>query len=232
MWFVEENANKVGRITAAGQLQEIALPPTSSSVEGPVQDLDVAPDGSVWVITEHGENLVRLSSTGQLISNWTFPNYDGCVGDTCPYGGDVRVGTGRRRVGHDELRQLLHRQGHPDRPARRPPTTRPSAPTSWVRPPTARMWCQNGNASAQDVVTHVGRRRRQRHQLPAAERRDVPQRPGRRPGRLDLVHPQQQRQHLHQPQQRLGRLPRRGERRARGSGHRIALRAAGPGPRA
>ena len=26
MWFVEENANKVGRITTAGQLQEIPAP--------------------------------------------------------------------------------------------------------------------------------------------------------------------------------------------------------------
>jgi virginiamycin B lyase len=92
MWFLMSDANKVGRITTAGQIQEFALPPTDSSVEGPANGLDVGPDGVVWVTTEHGANVVRMSPAGQVLNNFQFPPDDDPCVYTCPYAGEVRVG--------------------------------------------------------------------------------------------------------------------------------------------
>ena len=155
MWFLEEDANKVGRITTAGQVQEFALPPTDSSVEGPAQGMDVGPDGSVWVTTEHGENLTRLSATGALLNNWTFPNYDGCVGDSCPYGGQVRVDpTGTAWVTMNYGSSFIA------------VVTPTGGPIAYNNSPECddvlgeaadgSMWCQNGSAQAQDTITRVG----------------------------------------------------------------------------
>ena len=109
----------------------------------------------MWVITEHGENLVRLSSTGQLLSNWTFPNYDGCVGDSCPYGGAVRVAPDNTawvtmNYGSSFIVKVT--------PAGQITASDNSPECADVLGEAAdgSMWCQNGNASAQDVVTHVG----------------------------------------------------------------------------
>lgn len=153
MWFLMSNANKVGRITTSGQIQEFALPPTDSSVEGPAKGIDVGPDGAVWVTTEHGSNLTRLSSAGQVLNNWTFPNYDGCV-STCPYGGEVRVdpsGTAWVTMNYGSsfvvkvtaTGQLTASDNSPE------------CADVLGEAADGTMWCQNGSASAQDVVTRV-----------------------------------------------------------------------------
>ncbi|GAA5113248.1 hypothetical protein GCM10023339_17300 [Alloalcanivorax gelatiniphagus] len=147
------DANKVGRITTSGQIQEFALPPTDSSVEGPAKGMDVGPDGSVWVTTEHGSNLTRLSSSGQVLNNWTFPNYDGCV-STCPYGGEVRVDPGgtawvTMNYGSSFIVKVT--------PGGQLTASNNSPECDDVLGEAAdgSMWCQNGSASAQDVITRV-----------------------------------------------------------------------------
>ncbi|SEC21337.1 virginiamycin B lyase [Nocardioides exalbidus] len=153
MWFLERGANKVGRITTSGAIQEFALPPTDSSVDNPAQSLDVGPDGSVWVITEHGENVVRLSSAGQLLTSWTFPNYDGCI-NTCPYGGEVRIDpSGKAWVtmnyGSSFISTIV--------PAGQPIAYENSPECADVLGEAAdgAMWCQGGSAEGQDTITRV-----------------------------------------------------------------------------
>lgn len=154
MWFLMGDANKVGRITTSGAIQEFALPATDSSVDGPAKGLDVGPDGSVWVTTEHGSNLTRLSSSGQLLNNWTFPNYDGCV-STCPYGGEVRVDpSGTAWVTMNYGSSFI---------VKVTPTgsltasnNSPECDDVLGEAADGLMWCQNGNPSAQDVITRVG----------------------------------------------------------------------------
>ena len=154
MWFLEEDANQVGRITATGQLQEFPLPPTDSSVEGPAKGMDVGPDGSVWVTTEHGENLTRLSSAGQVLNNWTFPNYDGCVGDSCPYGGEVRVAP-------DNTAWVTMNYGSSFVVKVTPggqltaSDNSPECDDVLGEAADGTMWCQNGSAQAQDTITRV-----------------------------------------------------------------------------
>jgi len=53
VWFVEQTANKIGRITAAGVITEYAvLSPTSDLLS-----IVVAPDGAVW-FTELAANKI------------------------------------------------------------------------------------------------------------------------------------------------------------------------------
>lgn len=155
MWFVMSDANKVGRVTANGQLQEFALPPTDSSVDGPVQDLDVSPDGSVWVATEHGSNLVRLSASGDLLANWVFPNYDGCAGDTCPYADAVRVGPDgvawvTMNFGSSFIVKVTPGGQLID------PANAPACDDVLGEALDGTMWCQSGTASGQDTIVKVG----------------------------------------------------------------------------
>lgn len=84
MWFVEEDANKVGRVTPTGQIEEFNLPATTTgSIDGSVMDLDVAPNGTVWVTYDYGRKAVSIdpaSGNGQVYGLGAYP-----------YGGAVRV---------------------------------------------------------------------------------------------------------------------------------------------
>lgn len=154
MWFLMSNANKVGRITTSGQIQEFALPPTDSSVEGPAKGLDVGPDGSVWVTTDHGARLAHLSSAGQVLNEWLFPNYDGCAGDSCPYGGEVRVdpsGTAWVTMNYGSsfvvkvtpTGQLTASDNSPE------------CDDVLGEAADGSMWCQSGNAQSQGTIVKV-----------------------------------------------------------------------------
>lgn len=81
MWFVEKEANKIGRITPSGQITE--FPTRFSGDYSQTMDLDVAPDGRVWVTNDSGREISVYSSTGQLLDHGSLGDY--------PYGGDVRV---------------------------------------------------------------------------------------------------------------------------------------------
>ncbi len=84
MWFVEEDKNKVGRITTSGVITEYNLPATTTG-DGSVKDLDVDGAGNVWVVWDTGWHLTRFhpSNPGGAMS-WSLGAY--------PYGEEVRVG--------------------------------------------------------------------------------------------------------------------------------------------
>ncbi|TYL45670.1 hypothetical protein FXB39_17010 [Nocardioides sp. BGMRC 2183] len=83
MWFVEEDANKVARITTRGVITEYVLPETTTG-EGVVYDLDVDAAGRVWVVWDTGWKVSRFDPAApQNGYTWEF-DY--------PYGEEVRVG--------------------------------------------------------------------------------------------------------------------------------------------
>lgn len=84
MWFVERNANKVGRITTAGQISEYTLPAQTVD-DSQVEDLDIAADGTVWVVFDEGWQAVALNPNGSVKSG---PYHDP---EDNPDGGEVRV---------------------------------------------------------------------------------------------------------------------------------------------
>ena len=81
MWFVERDTNKVGRITPAGQITEHSLP-GSVSDNGDVKDLDVAPDGSLWVLYDQGSTLLHVEHPNDWptsATGYTMPEFGEAV---------------------------------------------------------------------------------------------------------------------------------------------------------
>ena len=83
MWFVEEDTNKIGRITPQGAITEFNLGETTTG-EGRVIDIDAAPDGSIWVVYDSGWKAARLDPATGNANVTQLGAY--------PYGGAVRVG--------------------------------------------------------------------------------------------------------------------------------------------
>lgn len=84
MWFVEEKANKVGRITPAGVISEFALPATTTGVTEGAYDLTVAPDGTIWVVFDFGRKIVQLDLGTGVGTVYSLGPY--------PYGEEVEIG--------------------------------------------------------------------------------------------------------------------------------------------
>ncbi|MBS2939820.1 hypothetical protein KDN32_18930 [Nocardioides sp. J2M5] len=83
MWFVEEDTNKIGRITPGGQITEYGLGAQTTD-DSRVMDLDVAPDGKVWVVYDSGWKAASIDPTTGNATGYGLGAY--------PYGGAVRVG--------------------------------------------------------------------------------------------------------------------------------------------
>ncbi|RYB93746.1 hypothetical protein EUA93_04865 [Nocardioides oleivorans] len=154
MWFLERGANKVGRITTSGAIQEFPLPATDSSVDNPAKGLDVGPDGVVWVTTEHGENVVRLSPAGVVLNNWRFPADDPCVFDVCPYAGEIRVGPDNTAwISMNYDRSFVVKLGPTGALTESP--NAPACDDVLGEAADGAMWCQGGSAEGQDTITRV-----------------------------------------------------------------------------
>lgn len=83
MWFEMEDANKIGRITPAGVITEFGLGETTTG-EGKVQDLTVAPDGSIWVVYDTGWRALHVQPDLLSATSYSLGSY--------PYGDDVEMG--------------------------------------------------------------------------------------------------------------------------------------------
>lgn len=81
MWFTERDANKVGRITPTGQITEFAFPAEFPGTTT-LKDLDVAPDGTIWVLYESGENLRHIRPDGSTITDWSLDPEGDPAGDS------------------------------------------------------------------------------------------------------------------------------------------------------
>ncbi|MXG91899.1 Vgb family protein [Nocardioides flavescens] len=90
LWFVEREANKVGRVNADGSISEFALPAASPGISQ-TEDLDVAPDGSVWILYDSGEYARHLAPDGRVIRDLHIGATQGAPGGGYPYGKEVRV---------------------------------------------------------------------------------------------------------------------------------------------
>ncbi|HYH51711.1 MAG TPA: hypothetical protein VEG38_19375, partial [Acidimicrobiia bacterium] len=78
VWFVETEADKVGRITPDGQITEVPLFGPGDGYLRP-SSLSPAPDGSVWVSAPLGRRIVRVDGRTLAIRNVTVPHPGGTV---------------------------------------------------------------------------------------------------------------------------------------------------------
>jgi virginiamycin B lyase len=60
LWFVENFANQIGRITTSGSFSEFRIPTTNSGVTG----IATGPDGALWFTESIGQKIGRVTTTG------------------------------------------------------------------------------------------------------------------------------------------------------------------------
>ena len=68
LWFAENGANKIGRISPGGVLFEYAIPTDGSQP----QDVAVGPDGSIWFTEQLGNNIGRVAADG-TVTEYAIP---------------------------------------------------------------------------------------------------------------------------------------------------------------
>ncbi len=75
LWFTENNANKIGRITTAGALTEYPVPTLNSGPLG----IAAGPDGALWFTEEAASKIGRITTAG-AISEYPLPTSGGQTG--------------------------------------------------------------------------------------------------------------------------------------------------------
>lgn len=71
VWFTQKNANKLGRISAAGALTEYAIPTANSAPE----QITASPNGYVWFTERSGRKIGRIHQSGGAIAEFRLPGY-------------------------------------------------------------------------------------------------------------------------------------------------------------
>jgi virginiamycin B lyase len=69
LWFTEQNANKVARMTPAGVFAEYAIPTAASTPEG----ITATADGYLWFTEFNGHKIGRISQYGGAITEFAVP---------------------------------------------------------------------------------------------------------------------------------------------------------------
>jgi len=62
LWFTEQSANQIGRITPAGVVTEFPIPTTASSPVG----ITAGPDGALWFSESAGNKIGRITTDGVI----------------------------------------------------------------------------------------------------------------------------------------------------------------------
>ncbi|HEX7738719.1 MAG TPA: hypothetical protein VF426_03625 [Marmoricola sp.] len=132
MWFVEQDKNKVGRITPKGVFTEYTLPAQTSDGSR-VMDLDVAADGRVWVVWDEGWQAISFTPAApNSASNYSL--------GSSPYGESVRLGANGKTpwitMSFDEDGIAFLKNGHFFWPA-----NAPECDGALARGRDGHMWC-------------------------------------------------------------------------------------------
>jgi virginiamycin B lyase len=68
LWFTESAANKIGRITTAGEITEFPIPTADSGPQG----IAAAFDNALWFVESTGNRIGRIT-TGGIVTEFTIP---------------------------------------------------------------------------------------------------------------------------------------------------------------
>lgn len=72
IWFNEDRVHKLGRITPDGTITEFDLPKEI----GVIRQIVAGPDGALWVTAVEANKIVKLSTAGQVLAQYTLPQAD------------------------------------------------------------------------------------------------------------------------------------------------------------
>src|SRR5258708_982265 len=68
LWFTEQAASKIGRITSKGKITEFLIPTATSAPHG----ITAGPDGNLWFTEEMGNQIGRIT-TARVITEFAGP---------------------------------------------------------------------------------------------------------------------------------------------------------------
>jgi virginiamycin B lyase len=68
VWFTEESANAIGRVTPGGVVKEFAIPTAASNPQG----ITAGPDGALWFTEASGNKIGRITTAGTF-KEFTIP---------------------------------------------------------------------------------------------------------------------------------------------------------------
>ena len=71
LWFTEQTANNIGRITPTGQITEFRVPPADGFPSG----VAAGPDGNLWFTANAGDRIGQITPAGQ-ITDFSIPTTD------------------------------------------------------------------------------------------------------------------------------------------------------------
>ena len=71
LWFTEQTANRIGRITPTGQITEFSIPPA----EGFPSGIAAGPDGNLWFTANAGDKIGQITPAGQITA-FSIPTTD------------------------------------------------------------------------------------------------------------------------------------------------------------
>jgi streptogramin lyase len=69
LWFTEQSANKIGRLTPDGIFTEFTVPTLASAPTG----ITVGPDGNLWFTEKDGNKIGRVTTTGVFTAEFIIP---------------------------------------------------------------------------------------------------------------------------------------------------------------
>jgi virginiamycin B lyase len=70
MWFSEEGAGRIGHVTPAGAINEIALP---SGANSQPEDIAPGPNNSVWFVETHANKIGEIDTSSSALSEFALP---------------------------------------------------------------------------------------------------------------------------------------------------------------
>jgi virginiamycin B lyase len=143
LWFTEQGAGKVGRITTAGQITEYPIPNNASGLadSGPT---DIVPSGGgLWFLTDIGESTYRMATNGTftlVYSNEFYPAANLSPSDTGGVWLMQSFGDGDTQDGQALVRV------DPDGTATDYPATHTNHLYSIAEAPDGSVWFNNGGS--------------------------------------------------------------------------------------
>lgn len=82
LWFAEYGAAAVGRITTAGTVTELRLPPQYPYIDDDMEGLATGPDGALWFTQVFGNQIGRMTTAGAVTQYSTGADPNGTSGQS------------------------------------------------------------------------------------------------------------------------------------------------------
>lgn len=80
LWFTEQGADKIGRITTEGQVTEFPLPAVSPPESRSPWGIALGPDGAMWFTENSGNKIGRITTSGTITEWPTTPTLSNPLG--------------------------------------------------------------------------------------------------------------------------------------------------------